>query len=119
MIIETYLVDLRQHPNLRPMQHPQRQADHLQVLGARGGTDIPRLRPDIVHDSLLQPGHEEVCAFVDHLVFDSGQTIEDDGALATADVVDGGGGEGEGEGAGDGPFVDLVEGVGCHLCGGV
>ena len=91
------------------MQHAQRQAHHLQVLAARRGADVARLRPDIKRYRLLQPWHEEVGAFVDDLVRDSSQAVEDDGAGAAFDVVDGGAGEGEADGGGDGVAVDLVE----------
>lgn len=53
------------------MQHPQRQADHLQILAPRRGRDIPGFGADIVDDRLLQPGDEEMCAFVDDGFFDS------------------------------------------------
>ena len=94
------------------MQHPQRQAHHLQVLAPRRGADVARFRADIEGDGFLQPWDEEVCAFVDDLVVDSSQTVEDDYAGAAFDVVEGGAGEGEGEGGGDGPAVDLAECVG-------
>jgi len=101
------------------MQHPERQAHHLQVLTPRRRTDIAWFGPDVVHDRALEPWDEEVCAFVHDLVFDSGQAVEDDGAGAAFDVVDGGGGEGEGDGGRDGVAVHLVEGVGCHRGGAV
>jgi len=74
------LVDLRQHLHFRPMQHPEGQTDHLQILAARRGRDVPRLCPHVVDDALLQPGDQEVCPLVHHLVFDSCQSIEDDGS---------------------------------------
>ncbi len=46
----TYLVDLWQHLDLGSMQHPQRQADHLQILAPGRRADIPGLSPDIVDD---------------------------------------------------------------------
>ena len=104
-----YLIYLRQIADFRPMQHAQRQAHHLQVFAARRGADVARLRPDIKRYRLLQPGHQEVRAFVDDLVGDSSQAVEDDGACAAFDVVDGGAGEGEADGGGDGVAVDLVE----------
>ena len=53
------------------MQHPQRQADHLQILAAGRGGDVPGFGADVVDDGLLQPGDEEMCAFVDDGLLDS------------------------------------------------
>lgn len=50
-------------------------------------------------------------AFVDDGVFDSRETVEDYGAGAALNVVDGGLGEGETDGDGDGVAVDGAEGV--------
>lgn len=110
----TYLVDLRQHAHFRPVEYSQRQANHLQVLTAGSGADVAGLGPDIVHDGALQPWDEEVGAFIDDAVLDTVQTVEDDGALTTTDIVDGGGGNGEGDGGGDGETVDLIERLGGH-----
>ena len=57
-----------------------------------------------------------MCAFVNDILFDSGETVEDYGAGAAFDVVDGGLDEGGADGDGDGVAVDCSEGVG-H-CGG-
>ena len=38
------------------MQHPQRQADHLQVLTTSRSRDISGFGADIVDDGFLQPG---------------------------------------------------------------
>ena len=94
------------------MQHPQRQADHLQILAPRRGRDVPGFGADVVDDGFLQPRDEEVRAFVDDGLFDSGQTVEYDGARAAFDVVHGGLDEGAGDGDGHGPFVDCAQGVG-------
>lgn len=102
----SYLVDFRQLLHLRAMQDSERQANHLHVLATRRGADIPRPRADIKGDGFLQPGNEEMCAFVDDLVRDSADSVEDDGAGAAFDVVDGGRGEREGGRGGNGPFVD-------------
>lgn len=96
------------------MQDSQRQTDHLQVLTSGGGGDVARLRADIVDDGLLQPGDEEMGAFVDHLVLHTGQSVEDDGAGTAADVVDGGVEEVDTAGDGDGESVEVVEPVGGH-----
>ena len=53
------------------MQHSQRQANHLQILAAGRGRDIPGFGADIVDDGLLQPRDEEVCAFVDDGLLDT------------------------------------------------
>ena len=53
------------------MQHPQRQADHLQILAASGSRDIPGFGTDVVDDGLLQPRDQEMCAFVDDGLLDS------------------------------------------------
>lgn len=53
-------------------------------------------------------------AFIDDALLDTVQTVEDDGALATTDIVDGGGGDGEGDSGGDGEAVDLIERLGGH-----
>ncbi len=69
--IWSYLVYLGQIWDLGSMQHPQRQADHLQILAAGRGGDVPGFGADIVDDGLLQPGDEEMCAFVDDGLLDS------------------------------------------------
>ena len=84
----TNLVNLGQRLDIRTMQDPQREADHLQVLGSGRGSDVPRLGADIEDDGPLQPGDEEVSALVDDLLLDSRQAVEDDGAAATLDIVD-------------------------------
>ena len=53
-----------------------------------------------------------MCAFVDDGLFDAGEPVEDYGAGATFDVVEGGLSEGEAEGDGHGPAGDVVEDVG-------
>jgi hypothetical protein len=71
------------------MQHPQCERDHLQILAARRGADVPRPSPDIEDDCPLQPWYQEMCALVDDLFLDSRQTVEDDGAGSALDVVEG------------------------------
>ena len=83
------MVDLRQLLDLRAMQHPQRKCDHLQIFGSRRCADIPRPRPDIEDNCPLQPWDQEMCALVDDVFLDSGQTVEDDGAGSAFDVVEG------------------------------
>lgn len=85
--LSSYLVNLGQSLHFWPVQHPQRQADHLEILASRRGGDVARLRPDVKYDALLQPGDEEVCALVDDLLLDSAEPVEDDGPRATLDVV--------------------------------
>lgn len=87
--MNTYLVDLRQIRDFRSMQHPQRQANHLQVLATSCGRNVSWLCPDIEYDAALKPWNQKVCAFVDDCVFYSGQTVEDDCSCATSDIVDG------------------------------
>ena len=53
-----------------------------------------------------------MCPFVDDGFFDSRETVEDYGAGAALDVVDGGLGEGEADGSGDGVAGDGPKGVG-------
>jgi len=65
---QTHLVDLGERLDLGPVQDPQRQADHLQVLGPRRRRDIPRLCADVKDDVSLQPWNEKVRAFVDHVI---------------------------------------------------
>lgn len=112
MINKTYLVYLWQILHLGPMQHPQRQADHLQILAARRGRDVPRFGAHVVDDGFLQPGDQEVRAFVHDALLDSGEPVEDHGSCAAFDVVHGGLGQGTADGDWDGPFVDCGEGVG-------
>lgn len=102
----TDLVDLRQHLHFRPMQHPEGQTDHLQILAARRGRDVPRLRPHVVDDALLQPRDQEMCPLVHHLVFDSCQSVEDDCSGATLDIVDRSLCEGQPDGDGYGELVN-------------
>ncbi len=51
-------------------------------------------------------------SLVDDGLFDSGKTVENNGAAAAFDVVDGGLGEGEADGDGDGVTVYGTEGAG-------
>lgn len=83
-----YLVNLGKLRNLGSMQHSQRQADHLQILAAGRGGDVSGLGADIIYDGLLQPRNEEMGALVHDCLLDSAQTIEDDSASSTFDVVD-------------------------------
>ena len=53
------------------MQHPQGQADHLQILAACRGRDIPGFGADVVDDGFLQPGDQEMRAFVNDGLLDS------------------------------------------------
>jgi hypothetical protein len=98
-----HLVDLGQLLDFGTVQDSQRQRDHLQVLGAGGGADVPRPCADVVDNGALQPGHQEMCALVGHLILHSRNAIEDDGAGAALDIVDGRLREGHGDGAGDDP----------------
>ncbi len=99
------------------MEHSQRQAHHLQILAPRRRRDIPRLRPDIECDGLLQPRDQEMGTLVDDLIRDTSQAIEDDSTSATLDIVDGGAGEREGESARNGVAGDLREDVRRHSVG--
>jgi hypothetical protein len=101
--INTHLIDLRQHLDLWPMQHPQRQRNHLQILTARGSADIPWPCAHIIHDRPLQPRNQEMCALVDDSFFYSGYSVEDDGPRAAFDVVDGRLDYGGADGGGDSP----------------
>lgn len=103
---ETNLVYLGQRLDVRPVQHPQRQGDHLQILGPGRGGDVARLGPDVEDDGPLQPGDEEVRALVDDLLLDSRHAVEDDGAGAALDVVDGRLQDAEPDGGRDGGAVD-------------
>jgi hypothetical protein len=98
------------------VQDPERQADHLQVLAARGGGDVPRLGADVEDDGALQPGDEEVGALVDDLLLHSGQAVEDDGSAAALDVVDGRLQQGPADGRWHGGAVEEGQ-VGGHFSG--
>lgn len=111
----TYLVDLGKHAHFGPVQHSERQAHHLQVLAAGSCRDVPGFCAHIVDDSLLQPGDEEMGALVDHTLLDTAETVEDDGAAATFDIVEGGLRETDAGGHGDGEAVESVESVGGHF----
>lgn len=112
-----YLVDGGKLGDLRPVQNSEGQANHLQVLAAGGCGDVSRLGAHIVDNRLLEPGNEEVCAFVDDALANTAQTVEDDGAVAALDIVDRSLGETEAGGERNGEAVDGVESVGGH-CGG-
>jgi hypothetical protein len=111
-----YLVDGGQLGDLGPVQNSEGQANHLQVLAAGGCGDVSRLGAHIVDDRLLEPGNEEVGALIDDALANTAQTVEDDGAVAALDIVDGSLGETEAGGERDGEAVDGVESVGGH-CG--
>ena len=98
------------------MKNSEGQANHLQVLAAGGCRDVSRLGAHIVDDRLLEPGNEEVGAFVDDALADTTQTVEDDGAVAALDIVEGGLSETEASGERDREAVDGVKSVGGH-CG--
>ena len=110
----TYLVDSGQLGDLGPVEDSEGQANQLQVLAAGGCGDVPRLGAHIVDNRLLEPGNEEVGAFVDDALANTAQTVEDDGAVAALDIVDGGLGKTEASSEGDGEAVDGVESVGGH-----
>ena len=110
--ITSYLVDLRQHPDFRAVQHSERQGHHLQVLATGCGADVPRLGTHIVDDGPLQPWDEKVGAFVDDRVFDTVQTVEDHSAAAAFDIVDGGLSKKDDGGDGEGVASDGVQSVG-------
>lgn len=96
------------------MQHPQRQADHLEILAASRSRDIPGFGADIVDDGFLQPRDQEMRALVDDGLLDSRQTVEDDRSRAAFDIVHGGLGQGAADAEWYGPFADQIEGVGGH-----
>lgn len=126
-VSKTHLVNLRQLLDLWAVQHPQCEGDHLQVLGSGGGADVPRPCADIEDDGALQPGNQEMGALVDDLLLHSGQTVEDDGACATLDIVDGRLCDRKGDRAGDDPAEyraregghgDVGGRMGCDVLGG-
>lgn len=97
-----YLVDLGQVRDLGTVQHTQRQADHLQILGAGRRGDIPGLGSHVVDDAPLQPGNQEMRSLADHLFLHTSQAVEDDGARAALDVVNRGiNSESTGDGQGE------------------
>ena len=67
-----YLVNFWQFGNVWSMQHPQRQADHLQILAASRSRDVPGFGADVVDDGFLQPRDQKMCALVDYVLLDSG-----------------------------------------------
>lgn len=105
----SYLVDGRQLRDLRTVQHTQSQADHLQVLTTRGGRDVAGLGANIIDNGSLQPRDEEVCTLVHDLLLHSGQSVEDDSAGTTANIVNGGVEEVDSGRDGHGEAVDLLE----------
>ena len=94
------------------MQNSEGQANHLQILAAGGGGDVSRLGADIVDDGLLQPGNEEMCAFIHDRLLNTAETIEDDRPGTTFDVVDGRLAEGEADENWHCPLGDGVEDIG-------
>ncbi len=113
----TDLVDLGESLDIGSVQHSQRQADHLQILATRRGRDVPGFGSHVEDDGSLQPGDEEVSALVDDVLLDTDESIEDDGAGATLDVVDGLAGQETTGCERDRHAVHPVEGPGggCHL----
>ena len=109
-----YLVDGGQLGDLGPVQNSESQANHLQVLAAGGCGDVSGLGAHIVDDRLLEPGNEEVGAFVDNALANTAQTVEDDSAVAALDIVERSLGKTEAGGERDGEAVDGVESVGGH-----
>lgn len=96
------------------MQHSQRQAHHLQILGPSRRRNISGLCAHIKNDAPLQPGDEEVCSFANHFFLNSGQSVEYNGARAALDIVHGGV---DGEGACNRECEPSQECVwGCHFC---
>ena len=85
-----YLVNLRQLLDLWPMQHPQRECYHLQILAACCGADIPRSCAHIKYNRSLQPWYKKVRAFIDYGFLDSRQPVENDGPGTTSNVVNAG-----------------------------
>lgn len=91
------------------MQHTQSQADHLQVLTTRGGGNVAGLGANIIDNSSLQPRNEEVCALVHDLLLHSGQSVEDDSAGTTTNIVNGGVEDVDSRRDGNREAVDLLE----------
>lgn len=84
-----YLVNLWQGLDIWPVQDSQRQADHLEILAAGGGGNVPGLRAHVKDDAPLQPRDQKVRSLVDDILLDTGQPVEDDGSCSAPDVVDG------------------------------
>lgn len=70
------------------MQNPQRQSNHLQVLAARRGANIPRPCPHIKHNRPLQPRNQEMRALIHNLLLDTGHPVEDYGPRSALDIVE-------------------------------
>lgn len=70
------------------MQHSQRQTNHLQILAAGRGGDVPGFGAYIIDDGLLQPRNEKMGALIHDCLLDSTQTIEDDSTSSSLDIVD-------------------------------
>lgn len=84
-----YLVNLWQGLDVWPVQDSQRQADHLEILAAGGGGNVPGLCAHVKDDAPLQPRDQKVRSLVDDILLDTGQPVEDDGSCSAPDVVDG------------------------------
>ena len=53
-----------------------------------------------------------MCAFINHRVFDSGETVENNSSRTALNVVDGGLGKGDAESKGNSKSGDSAKGVG-------
>jgi hypothetical protein len=82
-----YLIDFGEMHDVWTVQDSQRQTDHLQILAARRGTDVTRLRADIIDNRLLKPGHKEMRSLFHDLLLDSRQTVKDDCPCPALDIV--------------------------------
>lgn len=58
---KTYLINLWQSRNIRPVEHSECQAYHLQILTSGCSRDVPWASSDVVNDCLLKPWNQEMC----------------------------------------------------------
>ena len=60
---------------------------HLQVLGSGRRSDLPRPRPNVVNDGVLEPRDSEVETLCHDVGLDSAQATEDDSSVTTIDCA--------------------------------
>jgi hypothetical protein len=86
--------DIREALNVGAREDAEREADHLEVLGAGGGGEVVRAGADVEEGGALQEWDPEVGALPDRVREHPAEAVEDDGALAAVDGVEGRGGSG-------------------------
>ncbi|CAL5410957.1 unnamed protein product [Camellia sinensis] len=84
------IVTREQQSNVFKVRKTKSEVDHLEIFGAGDGREGVGTSSDVENVGSLEPWDEEMGSFADGLIDDAAKSIEEDGALATVDGVEGG-----------------------------